>query len=100
MGVPPRAPFSGKTRAQPTEGRPRRDAHTGYLQRNRYSSFHSLALRPVVALDKNLTVGGHAGFGISDRTLELQLDSNDLLHALIAEVSILRRKRGLRVDPR
>src|SRR6185369_60877 len=64
------------------------------------SSFHPFALRPVVALDKDLTVGGHAGFGISDRALELQLDSNNLLYALIAEVSIFRRERGFRVDPR
>ena len=61
-------------------------------------SFVEPARRPDVALDENLAIGRHAGFGESGGRLEQQLDADHLLHAVVAEVSILRRERGLRID--
>src|SRR5262249_54414580 len=57
-----------------------------------------LPLRPLVALNKNLAVGRHTRFGETEAGFQLQLDSDDLFHALVAEVGVLRREGGYGVD--
>src|SRR5262245_45849550 len=57
-----------------------------------------LSLRPLVALNENLAVGGHARFCETEAGFQLQLDSDDLFHALVAEVGVLGREGGFGVD--
>ena len=52
------------------------------------------------AADQDLAVGRHAGLREADGALELQLDADDLLDAIVAEVGVLRRERRLRIDAR
>src|SRR5262245_15839515 len=59
-----------------------------------------LTLRPLVALNKNLAVGRHPRFGETEAGFQLQLDSDDLFHALVAEVGVFRREGGFGVDAR
>ena len=59
-----------------------------------------LLLGQYVALDKDFAVGGHAGFRESEAVLQLQLDSDDLLHAVVAEVGIFGSEGGLGIDAR
>ena len=55
--------------------------------------------RPGIALDENLAVGRHARLGKPDRSLQLELDSDDLLDTILAEVRVFGRERGLRINP-
>ena len=56
-------------------------------------------LRPVAALHEDLAVRRHARLGEAHGPLELQLHADDLLDAVLPEVRVLGRERGLRVDP-
>jgi len=56
--------------------------------------------RPGVALDQNLAVCGHAWRGESEGFLQLQLDADDLLDAVVAEVGVFRGECSLRIDAR
>ena len=54
----------------------------------------------MLALDEDFAIGGHAGLGESEAGFQLQLDADDLLDAVVAEVGVLRREGGLRIDAR
>src|ERR1019366_3099227 len=51
-----------------------------------------------VALNKDLAITWHARLGESEAAFQLQLDSDDLLDAVIAEIGVLRRERRLRIN--
>src|ERR1044072_2600608 len=55
---------------------------------------------PGVSLNQNLAIRGHAGFGVTETALELQLQTDDLLHAFVAKVTVLRCERCFRIDAR
>jgi hypothetical protein len=57
-------------------------------------------LRPRVAFDEDFAIDGHSGLGEPETGFQLQLDADDLLDAVVAEVGVLRREGGLRVDAR
>src|SRR5271165_2526863 len=54
--------------------------------------------RPLIALDKDFPVGGHSGLRESKAGFELQLETDDLLDAVIFEVSVFGSKCRLWVD--
>ena len=54
--------------------------------------------RPGIALHQDFAVGRHAGLGEPDAALQLQLHAHHLLHAIVAEVGVFGRERGLRID--
>src|SRR5262249_55315049 len=55
---------------------------------------------PLTAFDQHFAVGGHARFGEALRIGELQLDTNDLFDAGVAEVRVFGRERSLRINAR
>src|ERR1041385_4082882 len=57
-------------------------------------------LWPRGAFDQNLAVRRHARLSRAARNLDRELYTDDLLHALIAKVGILRRERSFRIDAR
>src|SRR5215831_20520266 len=61
------------------------------------SSAHG-AGRPLGAVDENLAVGRHAGLREADGAAQAELHADDLLDAIVPEVGVLRRERGLRID--
>src|SRR5262245_35486684 len=63
-----------------------------------FPSSSPLSLRPLVALNENLAVCRHARFGETEAGFQLQLDPDDLFHALVTEVCVLRREGGFGID--
>src|ERR1044072_2442840 len=53
-----------------------------------------------VSLNQNIAIRGPAGVGVTETALELQLQTDDLLHAFVAKVSVLRCERCFRIDAR
>src|SRR5437870_3382374 len=57
-------------------------------------------LWPCVAFDQDLAVRRHARFRVAGWISDYKFDPDDLLHAVVAKVSILWSKRSFRVDAR
>src|SRR5260221_12235706 len=71
-----------------------------FLCTNAVRSSSTGIFRPRCAFNENLAVRRHPGFGGAVRSLDQELYTHDLLHALIAKVGVFRRERGFRIDPR
>src|SRR2546423_9570065 len=57
-------------------------------------------LWPRAAFDQNLAIRRHTRLRGAIRSLDQELYTHDLLHALIAKVGVFRSERGLRIDAR
>src|SRR5580693_483459 len=56
-------------------------------------------LGPLVSLDEDFAIDGHAWLGIPKASFQLQLDADDLLDAVALEVGVFRREGLLGIDP-
>src|SRR5262245_28903679 len=84
----PHSPFPTPHSPLPTPHSPLPTPHSPF------PSSSPLSLRPLVALNENLAVCRHARFGETEAGFQLQLDPDDLFHALVTEVCVLRREGG------
>jgi len=54
----------------------------------------------LITFNEDFAIGGHTRLGESDCAFQLEFHSDNLLHPVVPEVSILRGKRRLRIGAR